>query len=58
MIETIVALEQLNYCGMHGLLRALRDGLINKSEYEQIKEYAHNIVGIPRDWWKLLVWSC
>lgn len=49
--EMIETLESLGYCGMIGLMRAKMHKLISATEYTLCKEYAHNVLGVPRDWW-------
>lgn len=58
MMDTIKSLEDLGYIGMIGLLRARFHGIITSDEYYQIKKYAHSVLGISDDWWKVLVWRC
>ena len=57
MNELLKTLEALGFRGMIGLLRARSQGVISAAEYHNAKEYAHNTLVIPRDWFRTLVWS-
>jgi hypothetical protein len=58
MLDLFYILYELNYGGMKGLLRAKRDGIITSEEYYSLKEYAHDYLHVPRDWYRTMVWDC
>ena len=57
MTELLETLQNLNYSGVLGLLRAKRDGIITSEEYYNLKDHCHQVLGVPEDWWRAVVWS-
>lgn len=56
--ETLEALVALGGSDtMVGILRALSKGLLTTSEFNAIEEWACTHRGIPRNWYRVLVWS-
>lgn len=58
ILETLDTLHALGRkTSMRGVLRALREALISRNEYEAIKEWMHTVRGVPRNWYRTEVLS-
>ena len=58
ILEMLGCIQNLGiFANMMGVLRAFSKGIITRAEYDAIKEWAHTNRGIPRDWFRIYVWS-
>lgn len=56
--ELLTAIDELGIpTSAVGILRARARGLLTQTEYNGIMEWLYTERGLPRDWWRVLVWS-